>query len=998
MFGRFWGGLTEESAESENAFDINDVDGEEGDTIITADEDLEAVAEEMIPGRGSDGNPVEAAPENGDLRAGDHAEDGSENQTAGAGPAPKKRKNRTDPGLGRWVAFVCFDVEVAGSSRAVHEICQLGAALFRVQKPDGTHIDCDVQHCEYVQPSTKHVWDEGLGGTGTHGITPGDVRNAMKYPQAIDAFCNWMKTSTEELAGEQLEDAEWAVCLVAHSGKATDFDWIAHLNARYKSTLPPWVQWCWDTLPASKLAPEFKVTRGMSASNTAAPRGNTSHGLAELYRAITGSDMADHHDAGADAKANVCIAKALFRKRVPVGGGMQSWIDFNESKQKAIKQTRELLRPDLSDTPWSYVEGEQGNSGMPPPTGSQPRWGPKGRAAAVPDKVEDYFLMFWDVALETMATWTNCYAAEQPVKILGRSKNRVRYTPCDLGSPGQQWRCGTAEDKLNWEPTTKWEIAMVFAVLMRGAAKRCRSILELWSNYDDVGDPLVRDHCCKSKFLRVLRYIACCDYTTLERGPDGSPTKLCKIKPIMDIVQRKFRDLFDMSQAGCIDEATATCKSRYCGIKQRNAQKPKRIHIKVYCLGCAETAYLCAFSVYGGKGSGTLAEIVCDQLMPTEYSGHSKIVTMDNYFTGHDVTHGLFAKHKAYHVGTVSLRARQDKSQAAISHNHFPFRAVSQSVADAVPRGFVLSAKATVDCPEQGMPYEKHAKLVKDTKLIGLTHNAFTGLNATTVMTRRLRAGNGVKDTEVGSCEALIWYLATYGTIDTIDASTEQYPIDLRASGHWYRRLLYWLIDVSLHNAFVILNFNMGNFDGDDPVDRVARQGVCYCQDSKLKKHKRHSIDQHKCYFNRSGLSARLKFHKDIARALMLRADEELQGAMRPGKRGRKRRNPDTPGSAAPAPKRRMPCAIRHGEGHHQFKQGMALGRCIVCQYLKSKNVLKHAVRQVTTGCSNCSVRRPSKGVRVCIQHWDSEIGEAMHSVGFNRQQCNHLDIDSTAL
>ena len=43
MFGRFWGGLTGESAESENAFDINDVDGEEGDTIITTDEDLEAV-------------------------------------------------------------------------------------------------------------------------------------------------------------------------------------------------------------------------------------------------------------------------------------------------------------------------------------------------------------------------------------------------------------------------------------------------------------------------------------------------------------------------------------------------------------------------------------------------------------------------------------------------------------------------------------------------------------------------------------------------------------------------------------------------------------------------------------------------------------------------------------------------------------------------------------------------------------------------------------------
>ena len=47
-----------------------------------------------------------------------------------------------------------------------------------MQNPDGTYVDCDVQYCEHVQPSTRHVWDKGLGGTGTHGITPGDVRDA----------------------------------------------------------------------------------------------------------------------------------------------------------------------------------------------------------------------------------------------------------------------------------------------------------------------------------------------------------------------------------------------------------------------------------------------------------------------------------------------------------------------------------------------------------------------------------------------------------------------------------------------------------------------------------------------------------------------------------------------------------------------------------------------------------------------------------------------------
>ena len=66
-------------------------------------------------------------------------------------------------------------------------------------------------------------------------------------------------------------------------------------------------------------------------------------------------------------------------------------------------------------------------------------------------------------------------------------------------------------------------------------------------------------------------------------------------------------------------------------------------------------------------------------------------------------------------------------------------------------------------------------------------------------------------------------------------------------------------------------------------------------------------------------------------------------------------------------------------------------------QSTKSKNVLKHVVRKDTTGCSNCSVRQPAKGVRVCTPHWNSDIGEAMHAVGFNRKQCNHLDVAFTA-
>ena len=45
---------------------------------------------------------------------------------------------------------------------------------------------------------------------------------------------------------------------------------------------------------------------------------------------------------------------------------------------------------------------------------------------------------------------------------------------------------------------------------------------------------------------------------------------------------------------------------------------------------------------------------------------------------------------------------------------------------------------------------------------------------------------------------------------------------------------------------------------------------------------------KHRCYFDRDGLSARLKYMKALSRALIERADRELKGSMRPLKRGRK--------------------------------------------------------------------------------------------------------------
>lgn len=166
-----------------------------------------------------------------------------------------------------------------------------------------------------------------------------------------------------------------------------------------------------------------------------------------------------------------------------------------------------------------------------------------------------------------MAEWTNYYAARQPVRIVRRRRGRVEFAVCELGDDGQQWWCGDLEAKREWKDLTKWHILMVIGVLLRGGSNRDRSFSQLWANYDNVGDDVVKRYCSNAHFEMVLKFIVCSDYRNLQTTTDGKATKLCKVQPILDMLQEKFRNLYDMSQRGCIDEATVLCKSRYCSCK-----------------------------------------------------------------------------------------------------------------------------------------------------------------------------------------------------------------------------------------------------------------------------------------------------------------------------------------------------------------------------------------------------------------------------------------------
>jgi hypothetical protein len=114
----------------------------------------------------------------------------------------------------------------------------------------------------------------------------------------------------------------------------------------------------------------------------------------------------------------------------------------------------------------------------------------------------------------------------------------------------------------------------------------------------------------------------------------------------------KIRELFDYFCTACrshylpgeniaLDEAIKKFKGR-CVFKQYIKNKPGRWGIKIYCVACSDSAYLCNAEFYVGKApqspdletgedKSLLQQLAVRLLLP--FSGHNRVVHIDNYYT-----------------------------------------------------------------------------------------------------------------------------------------------------------------------------------------------------------------------------------------------------------------------------------------------------------------------------------------------------------------------------
>ena len=97
------------------------------------------------------------------------------------------------------------------------------------------------------------------------------------------------------------------------------------------------------------------------------------------------------------------------------------------------------------------------------------------------------------------------------------------------------------------------------------------------------------------RFLQITRCLHFVNNNTVE-----NTDKLCKIKPMINLFNKKFKEVYTMKEDISIDESLMKYKGRL-SYKQFNPSKRARFGIKFYKLCESGSGYCYDFKIYTGS-------------------------------------------------------------------------------------------------------------------------------------------------------------------------------------------------------------------------------------------------------------------------------------------------------------------------------------------------------------------------------------------------------------
>ncbi|XP_044766308.1 piggyBac transposable element-derived protein 3-like [Coccinella septempunctata] len=306
-----------------------------------------------------------------------------------------------------------------------------------------------------------------------------------------------------------------------------------------------------------------------------------------------------------------------------------------------------------------------------------------------------------------------------------------------------------------------------------------------WDSKADMKNALVCDSMRRDRFRQILKYLHCSDNTK-----PHSEDKMWKLRPLMDLLKRKFIDNWIPEQQLDYDESMIKYFGKH-SCKQFIRGKPIRFGYKMWCLN-STSGYLVNFDLYQGKNPrgnskyevqfGKCAAPLINMI--DEFPEHCKHLPikfyLDNLFTSFNLLYYL--KQKGYD-GTGTMR----ENRIPKSCNLPPKKVMSKTK----KRGDLVSA---ID-REDGILITKWM----DNNVV-IVASTCHGINPVTKAKRYSQSEK--KMIQVSQPKLITEYNKCMGGTDFMDQQISRYRISLRRKTWWWS-IFTWLLDAAVVNAWI---------------------------------------------------------------------------------------------------------------------------------------------------------------------------------------------------
>ncbi|MCA9487312.1 MAG: hypothetical protein KC548_06670, partial [Nanoarchaeota archaeon] len=337
-----------------------------------------------------------------------------------------------------------------------------------------------------------------------------------------------------------------------------------------------------------------------------------------------------------------------------------------------------------------------------------------------------------------------------------------------------------------WKDTNANEIREFIALaLIMGIVKK-PAFDDYWSKDIKQRTPVFSTVMARSRFFKILRYLHISKANPSNRScAVNKNSRLEKVEYLLNYLKNKWNLYQTPNRYLSIDESMIGFKGKIA-FRQYIPRKKHQHGIKCWVMADAHTYYVYEVEIYTGKSDlGTseseLAKKVVLDISQKLAPGH--ILTFDNFFTGLPLLEELY-KRGIGGVGTLR------KYRKGLPKSFFDMR---------------LQKKYDMVCLKYKLNPSIKAIVWKDAKLVYCMTN-YIPFNEREISKNMKKSKSIIK---IRKPEALAEYTQNMNGVDKVDQMASYYSFN-RKSFKWWKKVFFYLIEVSISNSYVLYLQNKG--------------------------------------------------------------------------------------------------------------------------------------------------------------------------------------------